>query len=134
MKKLLTLLLAIMMTLWGVACSDEGSEGDDLPDSGGSGDDDDDPGPDPNIVCIPEEPDNLEECGDYPEGAGDMFDLEAVVPNIELAAYYDRDCDGVAEPTTLSFYRDIYCQRDKIKSLVLMAGAACALPEDQGFR
>ncbi len=75
-------------------------------------------------VCLPDEVDT-EACGTYPEHDNDMWDLYAVVPNTSFPAYYDRDCDGTPELTTMRMYEDVYCHRDTIKSLVLLVGSNC---------
>ena len=57
--------------------------------------------------------------------------MGSVVTNLTFNAYYDRDCDGKPEPTTLNMHRDIYCNRERIKSVVLLAGSSCG--EDTGI-
>ncbi|MCP4606028.1 MAG: hypothetical protein GY847_36865 [Proteobacteria bacterium] len=82
-----------------------------------------------NYNCIEELPSIPEDCGPYPEE--EAWDMGSVVTNLTFDAFYDRDCDGKPERTTLNMYRDIYCQRDKIKSVVILAGSSCG--EDEGI-
>ena len=84
-----------------------------------------------DYLCIDDsKPVDEEACGPYP-AASDQWDLYAVVPEAVFKAFHDRDCDGTVEETTLDLYRDIYCQRDKVKSLVLVVGSYCG--EDTGI-
>ncbi len=74
-------------------------------------------------VCVDSVTVDETECGTYPEHDNDMWDLYAVVPNQKIRAYYDRNCDGEAELTEMDMYRDVYCHRDRIKSLVFSVAA-----------
>lgn len=134
MLRWLIWLLPLLLAIGGpLGCSgDEGDSGDGDDDIPGDDDDDDDGTDDPPIVdyvCIPEEEVDVEKCGEYPEAQG--WDLDSVVTNLTFKAYYDRDCDGKPEATTLNMYRDIYCHRDKIKSVAIVAGSSCG--EDDGI-
>ncbi len=121
-----TVVCFLFTILAGVAgCTvDDGQEEDTSFDSGedtGHGDAD--------YQCVNETVDT-EECGPYPDHDNEMWDMFAVVPNMEFAAYADRDCDGEVELTTMRMYEDVYCQRDKIKSLVLAVGSNCGSADD----
>lgn len=122
-----------LLGLWGLVlicgpagCGGGEAAGDDDADSGDTASD----VPIVDYTCIPlsEIPPN---CGPYPtydETETEMdhgWDMGEVVSNLTFTAMYDRDCDGTKEPTELNMYRDIYCHRDRIKSLVLVAGSNC---------
>lgn len=112
----------------GAAGCDEGGGGDG--DAGDTGD------PIVDYTCVDldseEYQEKLAQCGEYPEGAPDTgWDLGAVAANLKFPAYYDRDCDGVRDATELDMYRDVYCNRDQIKSIVLVAGSNCGSDPDQ---
>jgi len=126
MTRTFGLLTAALVAFWAMGCDEGGGE------SGGA--DTGDPVVDYHCVNLDSEEYQavLDECGDYPTGAPDTgWDLGAVVSNLTFNAYYDRDCDGVREATELNMYRDIYCNRDQIKSLVLVAGSNCGSDPDK---
>ncbi|MDJ0764550.1 MAG: hypothetical protein QNJ97_16350 [Myxococcota bacterium] len=119
-------LVVAVCSLMGCADDDDSAATDDPWDTGGdTGTEDTESGSDmPNYVCIDDtEPIDEAVCGPYPEQ--EIWDMDAVVPNMQFKAYYDRDCDGTVELTTLDLYRDVYCQRDRIKSLALVVGSYC---------
>jgi len=127
MKKWMTLVfLCLLVPVGLLGCSEEnGEEGnpwDDVIDSGSGSDEVD-------YLCFQETDVDLEACGPYPTEEG--WDMGNVVTNLTFAAYYDRNCDGIQEATTMNMYRDIYCHRDKIKSVVILAGSSCG--EDEGI-
>ncbi len=115
--------LSVIVCTMLLGCADDGeADGSDLEDS-------DNKNQELNYKCIKELPSIPEDCGPYPQEEG--WDMGSVVTNLTFNAFYDRDCDGEPEHTTLNMYRDIYCHRDEIKSLVILAGSSCG--EDEGI-
>ena len=128
MKKWVMLCILALLLCTGQLGCDSGGDDAEEADDDATGDDDDD-----EIIadytCIPETEPDPSVCGEYPEEVG--WDMGSVVTNLTFNAYYDRDCDGTPDATTMNMYRDVYCHRDTIKSIVLIAGSSCG--EDEGI-
>ena len=118
--------LVPLATHWGCSGDDDdpGDTGNPW-DDGTDSDTEDTETNETGYLCLDPAEIDEEECGAYPEHENEMWDINAVVPNSTFKAFYDRDCDGVPEETVLDMYKDVYCQRDKIKSLVLTVGSNC---------
>ncbi len=118
-KWVMLCILSLVFCTCPFGCTEAGDDADDDDDNGDTGGDE----PIVDYTCIPEEEPDPAECGDYPEAQG--WDMDSVVTNLTFDAFYDRDCDGKPELTKMDLYRDVYCQRDKIKSIVIVAGSSC---------